>query len=122
KAGQRPGEAGCRILPSGEQDERPFRAYVDEVLLDHPTRDSVSGGLYQHTPLSGGSSSPASSPSRKRPRGSSSGSARPAATRSRPPARPARGGPAPFLARDRYFAPIDPRLASSLAGPARPAL
>ena len=48
KARQRPGEAGRRILPAGEQHERPFRACVDQVWLGHPTRDSVSGGPYQH--------------------------------------------------------------------------
>jgi hypothetical protein len=47
KPSQRPGEAGCRILPSGEQDEHPFRACVDQVLLGHPTRDGVSGVPYQ---------------------------------------------------------------------------
>jgi len=48
KAGDCPGEAGSRILPPGEQNECPFRACVDQVLLGHLTRDSVSGGPYQH--------------------------------------------------------------------------
>src|ERR1700720_2686724 len=47
KAFQCPGEAGCRILPPGEQNQRPFGACVDQILPGHPTRDSVSGGPYQ---------------------------------------------------------------------------